>query len=342
MLLEGERTKRHLSVQQEVALIDKINSYSQRGTHLTPQHIRQLAVAISEEKIGRNWASSFLRRHKEDLSSKYFKIQEASRMKSDTGANRKAFYTLVKAAYDDYHYLSSNIFNMDEAPFNMSTDRKVKRVAPKYKPTTSQAALANDCHITVVATISTSDAPVPPFLIYSGEYFIEEWADVKDKDPLLMAAVSKTGYNNSYYMMNQTLRALDRTVRRGEIDLKTAFMKTQRALDKSFAEVALIGEDTRKRKAAEELDKEVQGTGKCTRYPQGQVFDPGYKREHAAELAERKKKQLEERRKKAAAELRNKQGEGSKRENACRRPTSRATPKHYSTACLELEECDEE
>lgn len=42
---------RHLSVEQEDALLDKINAYAARGTLLTPFHITQLAAALSQTPL---------------------------------------------------------------------------------------------------------------------------------------------------------------------------------------------------------------------------------------------------------------------------------------------------
>ena len=57
-------------------------------------------------------------------------------------------------------------------------------------------------------------------------------------------------------------------------------------------------EDQKKRKAAEQLDKEARSGGKLTRYPHGMLFDQKYQDTHATELAERKEAELATRAKK--------------------------------------------
>ena len=42
----GINTVRKLSITQEAALINCIDQYAQRGTHLTPEHIRMLAITL--------------------------------------------------------------------------------------------------------------------------------------------------------------------------------------------------------------------------------------------------------------------------------------------------------
>ena len=91
----GERVHRSLSIPQEDALIDKINSYADRGTLLTPAHISDLAKALCDHEMGVNWTTRFLSRHKSRVSSKFYRIQEVARLKADTFENRQAFYALV-------------------------------------------------------------------------------------------------------------------------------------------------------------------------------------------------------------------------------------------------------
>ena len=91
----GHQTPRNLSIVQEDALIDKINAYAERGTLLTPRHITQLAQALSERDLGRNWTTTFLHRHKDRVSSRFYRHQDLARIKADTPANRAAFLGLV-------------------------------------------------------------------------------------------------------------------------------------------------------------------------------------------------------------------------------------------------------
>jgi hypothetical protein len=88
----------NLSVIQEEALITKINEYADRGTLLTPRHISELAQALCGHAIGKNWTSTFIRRHKDVLSSRFYRNQEVARLKADTAENRQAFYALVSAS----------------------------------------------------------------------------------------------------------------------------------------------------------------------------------------------------------------------------------------------------
>ena len=91
----GERMPRRLSTSQEGILIDTINNYAERGTLLTPKHIHQLAKCICGEDIGQNWTSTFLWRHKDEVSTRFYRVQELARLKANTPEMCGAFLTLV-------------------------------------------------------------------------------------------------------------------------------------------------------------------------------------------------------------------------------------------------------
>lgn len=86
---------RLLSDVQEQVLVDRINAYADCGTLLAPSHVKELAERLAEHRVNRNWTSSFFKRHKNDISPRYYKIQGLARVKADTPSNRQAFYGLV-------------------------------------------------------------------------------------------------------------------------------------------------------------------------------------------------------------------------------------------------------
>jgi hypothetical protein len=53
---------------------------------------------------------------------------------------------------------------MDELGFNLSNIRRIRCMAPRSSSIKTQSSLATQAHITVIAAISTSDAPLPPSL----------------------------------------------------------------------------------------------------------------------------------------------------------------------------------
>lgn len=345
-------------------------------------------------------------------------------------------------------YASKDIYNMDETGFNLNSTRKYRRVGPKGASIRSQGALTVGVHISVIGTISTTDSPVPPLLVYPGAYLLEEWLQVRDATPKLMAVVTESGYSNTFvtrqwlrdcfdpytqnrangarrllfldghdihinvdfledcwarnivciilpaHMTNifqpldvdfynqlkdayssqvdefqqgstassapkgafyrwfqrawaktatsrqirsawaktglyplsqeamgalpvtppplsditlpntphnrQSLQYINRKVRQGNLEAKTAFFKTEKALDRALAENILLREEIQKRQASGELDKAARAGGKRTRFPQGHVFDQKYQEDHAEKLALRKEAERQAREKRAA------------------------------------------
>jgi len=86
---------RALSNQQETILIEKINAYADRGTLLTPRHVQELAEGLCAHVLGVNWATRFIKRHSDQLTSRFHSYQELARQKPNTLENRTAFYNLA-------------------------------------------------------------------------------------------------------------------------------------------------------------------------------------------------------------------------------------------------------
>ncbi|WWC94365.1 hypothetical protein V866_001207 [Kwoniella sp. B9012] len=332
----GVNTARNLTLQQEAALVGTINDFARRGTFLAPRHIRELANRFTEEPVGKNWPSTFIRRHNSDISSKFFRFQEIARIEADTPSNRAAFYELVKSIYDDYFYPSHDLYNMDETGFTLSNEFNERGVSPRETTSKSKGTLLKDTHITVVAAISTCDSPVPPYLIYPGQQVIEEWTTPRDNEPKMIGAIEVSGPETPED--SRVLQALDRSVRRGEVDPKTAFFKTQKALEKISAEKVLVEVELNKRKAAEELDKEARGSKKQTRYPKGKFFDQKYQETHATELSERKEREREAMEKARRKHHPKQKKHASKTSNKSRTTILRTVRGLQATACVRLEE----
>ncbi|TYJ55748.1 hypothetical protein B9479_003524 [Cryptococcus floricola] len=61
---------RHLSEAQEMQLVDKINTFAERGNLLSTQNVKEYAEAICGHSLGKNWVSTFKTRHRRTLVSK--------------------------------------------------------------------------------------------------------------------------------------------------------------------------------------------------------------------------------------------------------------------------------
>ena len=106
-------------------------------------------------------------------------------------------------------YAPSNIYNMDECGFDLSSSYRKRTVAPQGASIKSQAALAAYVHITAISTISTCDALVPPFLVYPGKNLMTEWFTMRDEEPKQMAEVTDSGYSNGYMHLRWLTECFD-------------------------------------------------------------------------------------------------------------------------------------
>lgn len=159
----------------EAALIDKINQYSDRGTLLTLCHIRELAEAVCNEKLGVNWVSSFISRHSQEISSRFWAYQELGRLKASIIETKTAFYNLVsfldalllkltrlqvKGVYDTGLYPPSCIYNLDEAGFEPASSARCVRSVDPTLP--SQRRLPDPPQINISLSLLALVRPTHP------------------------------------------------------------------------------------------------------------------------------------------------------------------------------------
>ena len=86
-------------------------------------------------------------------------------------------------------------------------------MAPRTSSSKALHSLATNDHITTVVAISTEDAPILPFLIYPGAYLLEEWLQLRDKGPTMMATVSESGWINGLLAMEWLTECFDPATR---------------------------------------------------------------------------------------------------------------------------------
>ena len=74
------------------------------------------------------------------------------------------------------------MFNMDEVGFELSFERRKRKVASRTHPRNGQALPAANQHITVIACIGVDSAPVPPVVIYPGASLQTTYTAVSELD----------------------------------------------------------------------------------------------------------------------------------------------------------------
>ena len=115
----------------------------------------------------------------------------------------------VAKVLDTGLYLTRNIYNMDECGFDLGSTCRTRRVGPVNASIKAQSTILTSTHITVIAAILTQDAPVPPFLIYSGKYLMMEWTQTQDPSPRQFADVTDSGFSSTYMTIQWLEKVFD-------------------------------------------------------------------------------------------------------------------------------------
>ncbi|KAE8541318.1 hypothetical protein D1P53_002677 [Cryptococcus gattii VGV] len=243
---------------------------------------------------------------------------------------------------------------MDETAFELSSSRRVRRVAPRTHPRNGQAVPPSNEHNTSVACIGNDSAPFPPFIIYQGAHLQESWFKLKLPSAARISSTGSRGINTlkaayhrqpdayqlgsslrgaskrmfwgwhqscrwgpSYPPHLHILRANNRAVQQGKMSSYQAIVKLEKATEQHLARIALLEKELASANEALALEKATRGSRKRQRYPEGQLFDPLYQEEHAEELAMRKAKEEEARRKRRRTARVKRSGTASNVVGAC-------------------------
>jgi hypothetical protein len=84
-----------LSKQQELNLIQYVNTLSERGLPPTNAMVRNFAKDIGGKEPGSNWVFRFVQRHKNTLKSDYLQGLDSSRRKADSAVQFSRYFERV-------------------------------------------------------------------------------------------------------------------------------------------------------------------------------------------------------------------------------------------------------
>jgi len=114
-------------------------------------------------------------------------------------------------------------------------------------------------------------------------------------------------------------RALDRLVRRGDVDAKDAFFKVLKAYEVEKAKSDVLSAELEQIRAQQEVDKAVRAGGKRAKFPQGVEFDQIYREANRERLADWGRQERAKNEKKAADAARQKAEKKSQRKGKHKR-----------------------
>ena len=167
---QAAEDKRFLNNQQEQQLIQHIRQLCDRCLPPTPAIMVNIASRLAGRTPGGKWCSRFVKRHKDELDSRYLNSLDLERHHADSITSYEQYFSIVGKKMEEYRILPENTYNMDEKGFLIGRITKARRVFQKDLGASDKLLGAGQDGsrewITVVATICADSTALPPLLIY--------------------------------------------------------------------------------------------------------------------------------------------------------------------------------
>jgi hypothetical protein len=127
------------------------------------------------QPIGKNWVSSFIKRH-DEVKSRFARRYNYSRAKCEDPRTIKAWFKQLEEVRKQWGIQDEDIFNFDETGFAMgliATTKVVTRASMPGKPHLIQPG--NREWVTTIECMNSSGWMVPSCIIFKGKRLIEGW-----------------------------------------------------------------------------------------------------------------------------------------------------------------------
>jgi hypothetical protein len=125
--------------------------------------------------VGKNWASTFVKRHAE-LRTRLFRKYDYRRAKCEDPSIIRGLFRLVQNTIAKYGIRSDYIWNFDETGFMMGIIVAAMVVTGSEKQGRSKSVQpGNQEWITVIQAINAEGQSIAPFIIGAGQYHLANW-----------------------------------------------------------------------------------------------------------------------------------------------------------------------
>ncbi|HEV7738334.1 MAG TPA: transposase [Chlamydiales bacterium] len=159
-----------LSPIQERRLIKYLNELSERSLPPTPAMLRNFVCEITHQEPGKCWTSRFIKKHRNELLSRYLNPIDFARQKADSLREYTLWFDGLQKKIAEYSVLPENQYNMDEKGFLIGMLGKARRVYTKSvadkKKLLGNVQDGSREWITIIPTICADGTSLPPALIY--------------------------------------------------------------------------------------------------------------------------------------------------------------------------------
>jgi hypothetical protein len=149
-----------------------------------PARISQLRLMAGEllkakgdiEPLGKNWTSTFLKRHS-DLKSVFTNPQDRNRQLSEDWEIMSYWFQLYKETLEEYVVKPDNIYNMDEKGVALGQGMKVRSIVSKSNKQPKSSHDGNREWATLIECISLTGKVLSPWIIFKGVVNKTSWTE---------------------------------------------------------------------------------------------------------------------------------------------------------------------
>src|SRR5699024_9774467 len=198
----------------EESLLHWILSMDRRGAVPRPSHVQYMAnILLSQhgstntQPIGKNWVSSFIKRHNE-IKTSYSRRYNYQRAKCEDPKIIKEWFNLVQITIMQHGIAPGDIYNFDETGYAMGLIATAKVVTRADMPSKRQVIQpGNREWVTSIECINSMGWALPPCIVFKGSVHIEAWYQDPKLPHNLRIEVSPNGWTSDQI----TLRWLQKT-----------------------------------------------------------------------------------------------------------------------------------
>jgi hypothetical protein len=192
---------RKLTPQEETAIVRYILELDSRGFSPRPQDVREMADLLLAERdaspVGVNWTTNFINRRTE-LKSKFSRKYDYQRALCEDPAIIGDWFRLVRNTIAKYGIVDEDIYNFDEAGFQMGvigTARVVTSSEARNRPKRSQPG--NREWVSIIQGIGSYGWPLPPFIIFKGQSHLQAWYEESGLPSNWVITLSENGWTTN-------------------------------------------------------------------------------------------------------------------------------------------------
>ncbi|KAJ3482685.1 hypothetical protein NLG97_g7505 [Lecanicillium saksenae] len=148
-------------------------------------------------KVGKRWASNFVRRQPE-IKTRYFRKYDYKRAKCEDPEVIRGWFTLVHNTVAKYGIAEPDIYNLDETGFMMGVISTGMVVTSADKRSNAKLAQpGNREWVTVIQGVNSQGWTVPPFIIVSGKFHLSSWYENSPLPQDWVIATSENGWTTN-------------------------------------------------------------------------------------------------------------------------------------------------